>query len=562
VTTGTDNRDVLNADADGAWLKGGAGDDQLTGDQHTDILDGGQGNDLLFGSGGNDTYVFGRGDGQDTIYEYEFQDNSQQDALFLKDLNPSDVRMTRELDDNGYSTDLLIQVIDSADSIRVTNFFNHTAYQIESITFENGTVWGLREFNALPVVATGSRVYGTIGNDIIDLRNSVHTTVLNNNTKGQDTYVFARGAGQDTIQTPSGECVVNLTDLNATDVTFIRETTDNGQGTHLLMQVNGSTDSLRVSDFYAATNYQIKQVVFADGSSLTSEAFLRLPFLATSTLFFGQYGDDIIDLRQAVGTTVYTYAAGNDTYMFDKGAGQDTIRETDWSVNQDKVMLGANLTAEQTILTRVGDDLVLTWANAPTDQLTLGYYFGGAAFQMELIQFADGTEWDVGTVMSKIAQNGTDNMDFMFGNDGYANRINGNGGDDYLFGKALNDTLSGGTGQDRLFGGAGADRFVFDVTPSEINQDWIQDFRISDQDSLILDSAVFTALQAGQSLEGYFRLSSQAVTGENDYLVYNPNTGQVFYDSTGQDQQLSTAVVLATLATQPYDLSYQQFQVI
>ena len=50
-------------------LFGQDGDDRLTGGDGNDLLSGGAGNDVLTGQYGGDTYVFGRGDGQDTIIE-------------------------------------------------------------------------------------------------------------------------------------------------------------------------------------------------------------------------------------------------------------------------------------------------------------------------------------------------------------------------------------------------------------------------------------------------------------------------------------------------------------
>ncbi|UVM51206.1 MULTISPECIES: hypothetical protein [unclassified Pseudomonas] len=50
---------------------GGAGNDTLSGGAGNDRMVGGAGNDYLDGQQGNDTYVFGRGDGVDTVVENE-----------------------------------------------------------------------------------------------------------------------------------------------------------------------------------------------------------------------------------------------------------------------------------------------------------------------------------------------------------------------------------------------------------------------------------------------------------------------------------------------------------
>jgi Ca2+-binding RTX toxin-like protein len=61
VITGGGSKNLL--------VDGGAGDDVITTGAGDDILIGGLGDDVLQGGGGNDVYVFGYGDGNDTIYD-------------------------------------------------------------------------------------------------------------------------------------------------------------------------------------------------------------------------------------------------------------------------------------------------------------------------------------------------------------------------------------------------------------------------------------------------------------------------------------------------------------
>ena len=51
-------------------LAGGDGNDRLSGNGGADFLDGGLGDDRLTGGGGNDTFIFGEGDGNDTITDF------------------------------------------------------------------------------------------------------------------------------------------------------------------------------------------------------------------------------------------------------------------------------------------------------------------------------------------------------------------------------------------------------------------------------------------------------------------------------------------------------------
>ena len=66
-------------------LYGGAGNDRISGNEGDDLIVGGTGDDYLDGYYGNDTYIFNKGDGSDTVYDangnddkiilgYDFQD--------------------------------------------------------------------------------------------------------------------------------------------------------------------------------------------------------------------------------------------------------------------------------------------------------------------------------------------------------------------------------------------------------------------------------------------------------------------------------------------------------
>ena len=101
---GTAGNDTLTGTADADLLMGLEGNDVLSGGAGNDVLDGGAGNDTLYGGGsgyaptagaGNDTYLFGRGYGQDTIYDYDTTAGNI-DTIRLIDLNQSDVTLKRE----------------------------------------------------------------------------------------------------------------------------------------------------------------------------------------------------------------------------------------------------------------------------------------------------------------------------------------------------------------------------------------------------------------------------------------------------------------------------------
>ncbi|MCD8212919.1 MAG: hypothetical protein LUC34_02510, partial [Campylobacter sp.] len=66
-------------------------DNSLKGNKGDDILIGGKGDDTLYGGDGNDTYVFGRGDGKDTIYNDDSTPNRRDIIKFKEGITIDDL---------------------------------------------------------------------------------------------------------------------------------------------------------------------------------------------------------------------------------------------------------------------------------------------------------------------------------------------------------------------------------------------------------------------------------------------------------------------------------------
>jgi VCBS repeat-containing protein len=108
---------VANLDGTGSsadnLLIGNADSNTLAGLDGNDTLIGGAGNDTLLGGAGNDRYVVRLGDGADTII-----DSQGTDTLFIgNDLTAADLQANRIGDD------LILNIINTNDSITLTNWF-------------------------------------------------------------------------------------------------------------------------------------------------------------------------------------------------------------------------------------------------------------------------------------------------------------------------------------------------------------------------------------------------------------------------------------------------------
>ena len=90
--------------------------------------------------------------------------------------------------------------------------------------------------------------------------------------------------------------------------------------------------------------------------------------------------------------------------------------------------------------------------------------------------------------------------------------------------------MDGGTGADTLSGGDGLDVYRFaSALSSTNNHDLITDFMVAD-DSLQLESAIFTKLTTtGVLAAANFRANSVGTAADsNDYVVYETDTGHLF----------------------------------
>jgi len=143
-------------------------------------------------------------------------------------------------------------------------------------------------------------------------------------------------------------------------------------------------------------------------------------------------GDDILDGGE--GNDRLYGEVGNDTYIFRPGSGQDSIIDRDPTPDKmDTIWLGSDLTPEDIILRRTGNNLVLK-IEGTSDSLTVKDFFRNDSVlnRVERIQFMDGTVWtDSDMILDAFAPTH---------------------GDDIIYGGSANDDLSGGAGGESITG--------------------------------------------------------------------------------------------------------------
>ena len=141
--------------------------------------------------------------------------------------------------------------------------------------------------------------------------------------------------------------------------------------------------------------------------------------------------------------------------------------------------------------------------------------------------------------------NGTPGFDKLSGVGGN-DTLSGGAGNDTLLGGANMDQLVGGKGNDRLTGNDGADKFVF-ADSGAANADTITDFTHGG-DKIVLESDAFTKLvptAAGGLKAANFHVGSEAA-GAHDYVIYDPSSGNLYYDPDGSGSQQQKLIAALT----------------
>ncbi len=468
-----------------------SGDDIIEGFQTNDTINGGTGNDILRGGDGSDTYVFEAGFGHDEIQEnVRIVTYADDDRIeFGSGLSSSGAIFTRSDDD------LTISWASSSDQVIIRGQFGHTAWfpgwqDIETFAFADGVVWTDVQIRDKLIAASA-----TSGNDIItgyytaDLLDGGDGNDILRGEGGGDTYLFGRGSGNDTIQ----EYFVHVyedypdtvkfgADINLSQVNFVRS------GDDLVISIVNASDTLTVQGHFASGRQgEVEFFEFADGSKLTAAQVLSNSLVTASTpgddTIIGGIDEDLLD--GGAGNDTLKGGKGADTYVFGLGYGQDLIDENSNPNGSltDKVVFKAGIAPEDLILTRVGDNLVISIAGS-SDTLTIKQQFwsrNSASIdgqnRIESFHFANGLVWSADEVDMRILQ------------------AMQTAGDDIVIGFETDDTLDGGAGNDTLKGGKGADTYVFGLGHG---QDLIDEN--SNPNGSLTDKVVFKAGIAPEDL--------------------------------------------------------------
>lgn len=407
--SGAGGDDGLHGEAGHDTLRGGSGDDMLQGGSGNDLLDGGAGDDLIYGNDGADIYRFGRGYGNDMVYNYDSNPLTPGDSIELgSGILPSDIRLWRT-----WNNGLYLEILGTSDSLVVYEFFTNDGQggmQVERINFVDGTVW---DFNTIR-----SRALLSTENDdwITGLDGTANTL-----SGGAGNDVLSAGAQADSLSGGNGDDVLNG---------YQGKDTLRGGQHHDLLGGGEGNDSL-----------------FGD------EGRDRLD---------GGEGDDW--LVGGEGADTLSAGAGNDVYVFGRGSGWDLIINDD-SSGTDSVQFGDAVLPADILLEREGNDLTLA-IKGSADRLVIQDHYLGGVYQIDQFKFTGGPVWTWAAISPQVPTTQNDSLTGT-ANDDY---IRGLAGNDRITALAGNDELNGGSGMDTLLGGQGNDRYLVDHISDSVSE--------------------------------------------------------------------------------------------
>ncbi|KQU01171.1 beta strand repeat-containing protein [Rhizobium sp. Leaf453] len=503
--------DAAGTENDRIIVNGSTGNDTIRGTTFRDELSGGDGNDVLNGGLGNDAFDGGAGADRVTYINsaagltVNLADEGQNTGEALGDTYISIENLAGStFNDNltgnsganlilGDAGNDVINGLDGDDTLfgQDGNDTLTGGVGADTLNGGNGTDRASYEAAAAAVVASLTSPAGNTGDAAGDTYNSIENlagSAFNDTLTGNSGInLILGGAGNDTIIALAGDDTLFGQDGN--------DTLTGGVGADTL---NGGNGTDRASYDTAAA---------AVVASLTSPA--------------GNTGD-----------------AAGDTYNSIENLAGSSFNDTLTGTSDVNLILGGagidvifGLADADTLFGQDGNDILVGGAGADTLNGGNGtdrasYSTAAAAVIVSLTTPASNTGEAAGDVYNSIENlSGSAFNDTLTGDSSINALLGGNG----------NDTLNGRLGNDTLTGGGGNDNFLFNTTLGATNVDTITDFDVVG-DTIRLDDAIFNAIAGGTgtlSVGQFVANASGTAADGNDRIIYETDTGNLFYDTNG-----------------------------
>src|SRR5262249_50724992 len=144
---------------------------------------------------------------------------------------------------------------------------------------------------------------------------------------------------------------------------------------------------------------------FANGTSWSLNDIYQRMSTGTSgndTIDFGASLDLPVTLDGGAGNDLLAGGYGDNTYLFDRGDGRDTISEsTGWWWADDTLRFGSVMARSDVVVTRDGNDLILRLVGGD-DRITIAGQATAPQPPIDHVAFANGTTWTAADLASRV----------------------------------------------------------------------------------------------------------------------------------------------------------------
>ena len=352
---------------------------------------------------------------------------------------------------------------------------------------------------------------------------------------GSDTYLFAGGTENRIREDGSNpgdiDRIVMATGISPGDIRLMHQPESASRDDLIIGWKNGGGTALYVRNYFTRDDdyYKVERIEFSDGTiwdrtnivalinagdivnGSDGDDYLQGEYLndtleggyGNDTLK-GRSGDDVLDGGPGNDTlygdsapdfeSAFQFFYGNDTYRFGRGGGSDVIVELSKlrPGNKDTLELGSGITAQNVTLHRDGLNLRVLLDDGMDQVMVQDFFAADTSHQIECIRFADGMEWNLADIFSRVISSTPNTMTGTAGDDTFvvddaldtiSEEIN-QGTDTVLSsvsrtleanvenltltgalstngtGNSLNNLIVGNAGSNRLYGGSGLDTLI------------------------------------------------------------------------------------------------------
>ena len=336
---GPDRDDQLRGTPSNDYLRGLGGNDTLRGYAGNDVLEGGSGNDTLSGDTGNDTYRFGRGFGQDIIWNHD-SDTKGHDVVEFTEYAFTDLTLRRQMND------LVLMTADGSDRLQIKGYFFTNIEMIDEIRFADRVSLSWEDVNRFTQQGTPAPdwLFASESNPVI------HAGDGDDKVIGHD--------GDDTLYGEDGN-----------DQMRGREGNDTMYG--------GAGDD----------NF---------GGYIGND---RMFGEAGDDVLNGEEDDDF--LSGGEGKDLLNGGEGNDTYHFARGFGQDVISNRDATAGRHDRIKFSDMNRADLDIHRKGNNLLLQGKDGKDKIIVVNHFLQGS--HIDIIHFADGSHLDWQAINALVA---------------------------------------------------------------------------------------------------------------------------------------------------------------